>query len=235
MHFQLLPEEERPRERLLCQGVDALSLSELLAIVLATGTKGKSVLDLSEELLTHFGSLQSLLDASVSELTEIKGIGKAKAIQLKAVFGIALRSQRLSLPDKPSLNTPKEVFDLIRSDIAHEKQEMLMVVLRDVRGRLIHRERVSVGTLSEVLVHPREVFYPAVRHKASSLIIAHNHPSGDPTPSQADLALTRLLLQSSRVMGIGLDDHLIVSARSFISLREKGFLGASKASYEAIC
>jgi DNA repair protein RadC len=223
--LRYLPLQERPRERLLKEGVNALSLSELLAIVLSTGTRGKSVLVLAQEMLSHFGDLRHLLEASISELQEIKGIGKAKAIQLKAAFALALRLANQDAVGNLSIQGPAQVFEFIKDDLSHQKQEILMVILRDVKGRIFHRERVSLGTLSEVLVHPREVFYPAVRHKAHSLIIAHNHPSGDPTPSQADIDLTKLLLQSSRVMGIALDDHLIVGKNAFVSLREKGVLG----------
>jgi DNA repair protein RadC len=222
--LRCLPQEERPRERLLRDGVESLSIPELIAIILGSGTHGKSVLDLSQEILSHFGSLEKLLDATVVELMQIKGIGKAKAIQLRAVFGIAAKCKKINALEKFPIESPSQAYELARSEIAEEKQEVLLVLLRDVRGCLIHREQVSVGTLSQVLVHPREVFYPAVRHKAYSMIIAHNHPSGDPTPSAADLELTRSLILSSRVMGIGLDDHLIVCPNAFISLREKGYL-----------
>jgi DNA repair protein RadC len=219
-----LPREERPRERLLRDGVEALSIPELIAIILGSGTQGKSVLDLSQEIFSHFGSLERLLGATVVELMESKGIGKAKAIQLKAVFGIAAKCRKINALEKYPIKSPLHAYELAKGEIGDLKQEVLLVLLRDVRGCLIHREQVSVGTLSQVLVHPREVFYPAVRYKAHSMIIAHNHPSGDPTPSAADLELTRALIQSSRVMGIGLDDHLIVCTDQFISLREKGFV-----------
>lgn len=222
-----LPLAERPRERLLQAGVEALSLAELIAIVLGTGTKGKNVLELSDELLTRFQGLNGLLQASIEELSEIKGIGRAKAIMLQAVFGIALRSRKASVLDKLKIKSAEEAFALAHGELSHQKQEVLLVILRDVKRQLIHYEKVSVGTLSEVLVHPREVFFPAVRHKADNIIIAHNHPSGDPTPSKADLELTRLLSHSSRVLGIGLADHLIVGTHSFVSLREQGYLGKS--------
>ncbi len=219
-----LPIEERPRERLLRDGVEALSIPELIAIILGSGTQGKSVLDLSQEIFSHFGGLTQLLGASVAELMEIKGVGRAKAIQLKAVFGIASKCKKINAIEKFPILSPSEAYALAKEEIGDEKQEVLIVLLRDVRGCLIHREPVSVGTLSQLLVHPREVFYPAVRHKAHSLIIAHNHPSGDPTPSEADLELTRMLIQSGRTMGIALDDHLIVCPEAFVSLREKGFI-----------
>ena len=224
MSLQSTPVQERPRERLLQHGVNALSLAELLAILLTTGTKGKSVLELAHEIVSHFGGLEGLLDASLEEIMEIKGIGKAKAIQLKAAFGIAIKSTQAVLSPLEKVGA-KQAYELIKHDLSHEKQEILMVILKDVKGRLISYEKVSIGTLSEVLIHPREVFYPAVRHKASSLILAHNHPSGDPTPSRADLELTHRLLCSSKIMGIGLDDHIIVGKGAFISLKELGLLG----------
>lgn len=216
-----LPVSERPRERLMREGADALSTIELIAIILGSGTKERSVLDLSQEVLVHFGSLDRLFDASVAELMAIKGIGAAKALQLKAAFGLATRSDRA---DPLKIEKPIHAYLLAKDEIARCKQEVLLVLLRDVRGGLIQKEKVGVGTLSQVLVHPREVFYPAVRHKAHSLILAHNHPSGDPTPSSADLSLTKALLNASQIMGIGLDDHLIVCVDQYVSMKERGIL-----------
>lgn len=219
------PLEERPRERLLQYGIEALSLSELIAIVLGTGTKGKNVIQLADELLSRFQGLNGLLEASIEELSEVKGIGQAKAILLHAVFAIALKSRKMGIHEKPLINSSKAAFELAHSELSHQKQEVLLVILRDIKRRMIHYEKISVGTLSEVLVHPREVFYPAIRRKAHNVILAHNHPSGDPTPSQADLELTRMLAHSSRILGIGLADHLIVGAHTFFSMREMGYLG----------
>ncbi len=219
-----LPLEERPRERLLRDGVEALSIPELIAIVLGSGTQGKSVLELAQEIFSHFGSLDKLLSATVVELMEIKGVGRAKAIQLKAVFGIASKGKKINAIEKFPILSPLEAYVLVKGEIAEEKREIMMVLLRDIRGRLIHRESVAIGTLSQILIHPREVFHLAVRYKAYSMIIAHNHPSGDPTPSEADLEVTRAMIQSGRVMGIGLDDHLIVCRDAFTSLQERGFI-----------
>ncbi len=227
-NLKALPEEERPRERLLREGIDALSLSELIAIVLGSGTQGKSVLKLSQEILERFGGLEQLLDASVPELMQIKGIGRAKAIQLKAVFGIALKCRKSLPSQKNAITSARDAFNIAYAEIAHIPQEVLLVILRDVKGCMIHLEQVSVGTLSQVLIHPREVFHPAVRHKASSLIIAHNHPSGDPTPSKADVELTRTLIEASHVMAIRLDDHLIICKDRFVSMRSMGCLPSSK-------
>jgi len=226
-----MPLDERPRERLEREGIEALSHTELIAIVLGSGTSGKSVLHLAQELLEHFGGLERLLDASIVELMQIKGIGKAKAILLKAVFGLALKCRKPFHLQKFAISSARDAYALAQAEIAHLPQEVLLVILRDVRGHLIHFEQVSIGTLSEVLIHPREIFYPAVRYKAHSLIIAHNHPSGDPKPSQADLHLTRALIQASHVMSIGLDDHLIVCRDRFISLRELGCLPMERVRY----
>ncbi len=220
--LKALPLEERPRERLLREGIDRLSMAELIAIVLGSGLQGKSVLKLSQEVLERFGSLEKLLEASVAELMECKGIGKAKAIQLKAVFGIALKCRRPLSIQKYPITSALCAYQIAQAEIAHMPQETLLVILRDVRGCLIHYERVGLGTLSQVLIHPREIFHPAVRHNAGSLIIAHNHPSGDPTPSKADLEMTRALMESSKVMSIGFDDHIIVCRDRFVSLRELG-------------
>ncbi len=220
-----LPITELPRERLMRDGIEALSMQELIAILLGTGTRGKSVLILAQELLQHFGGIQGLLEASVEDLMQVKGVGQAKAILLKAALGIALRSAKQMHIPHAILKSAKEAFELARTMIGQYKQEVLFVILRDIRGRVVHYEIVGIGTLSEVLVHPREVFYPAVRHRAHSLIVVHNHPSGDPTPSSADFELTRHLLQSSRIMGINLDDHLILGHQTFTSFRETGLLG----------
>lgn len=219
MSLHNIPIHERPRERLIHHGTDRLSLQELLAILLTTGTKDKSVLMLSQEVIQRFGS--RLTEVSIEELMEIKGIGQAKAIQLKAAFAIAKKLTPQPINTKGPLHI-NDAYELVRDQIAHQKQEMIMVILKDVKGRLIKTVNVAIGTLSDVLIHPREIFYPAVRHKANSLIIAHNHPSGDPTPSPADLEVTRYLIQSGRVMGIHLDDHLIIGANSFTSLKALG-------------
>ncbi len=224
MGIENIPVHDRPRERLLAGGSETLSMQELLAILLSTGTKGKSVLLLAQEMLQHFGGLKGLLEASVTELMGIKGIGNAKAIQLKASFEIALRSSKVISPLKMTVQTAEEAYLILKDELSHQKQEIMMVLLKDVKSRLIHFEKIAIGTLSEVLVHPREVFYPAVRHKAYSFILAHNHPSGDPTPSRADLDLTRLLLQSAKIMGIALDDHLIIGSSGYISLKSLGFV-----------
>lgn len=218
MLMQKLPPAERPRERLSLLGSDALSNSELLAIVMGSGTSGKSVLEMAQELLAEFGDLKAIAGASTKELCQIKGLGIAKAMQLQAAFSLA---KRLSLPlEKVRITGPYSAYQLVRPDLVDHKEERLLVVLQDAKGCVTHKEIISIGTLTEVLAHPRDVFYPAIRHKAAALLIAHNHPSGDPTPSRADLSLTRSLLQAARTLQIPLSDHLIIGDQSFTSLRE---------------
>ncbi len=220
-----LPTHARPRERLLEAGEEALSLVELIAILLGTGTRGKSVLQLSQELLETFGSLPELLEASVEELRAIKGIGLAKALQLKAAFAIALRFRKLyDSHRKVAVTTLHDAYLLLKDKLEHLRQEALVVLLRDAKGQAITTHQVALGTLSQVLIHPREVFFPAIRQKAHSMIIAHNHPSGDPTPSQADLEMTRRLISSGQIIGIPIDDHLIIGKGTYVSLKEKGLM-----------
>ena len=219
-----LPKEERPRERLFSHGADTLSLTELLAICLGSGRRGLSALALAEELIVSFGGLGQLMEATVEELTAIKGIGKAKAAQLKAIFALAKRRGKQAGTAKYLVRTPDDAHTLIRPYFREQKKEVAIAVFRDVRGFAFHDEVVSIGTLSEVLVHPREVFYLAIRHRAYSVILAHNHPSGDPGPSKQDLEVTKLLAASGRLVGVPLDDHLIVGRMSYISLWQRGLL-----------
>lgn len=215
-----MPLSELPRERLMRDGVEALSLQELIAILLGTGTQGKSVLILAQELLLHFGGIEGLLNASIEELTKIKGMGKAKSITLKAALGIAQRSAVEKEPLQKKIISIQDALNIAQPLIGHLKKEAVLVILRDVKCRLIHREVISLGTLSEVLVHPREVFQLAIKHCAHSLIVCHNHPSGDPTPSQADIDLTRKLVECSKIIGVALIDHLIICKDSHSSLRK---------------
>ncbi len=219
-----IPLEERPRERLLEHGVSALKVSELLAIILGSGTRGISAIDLGEMLLNYFGSLESLVDASISDLTQIKGIGKAKAIELKAVFGLAKKllatTKEERLPIISSIEAHKALIDLFYG----EKQELLAVLLLDAKLKPFHREIIGRGILTQVLIHPREVFNPALRNHAQTLIIAHNHPSGDTTPSADDLRLTKLLKSCGEILGIPLADHLILAGQSYFSFKDNNLL-----------
>ncbi len=219
-----IPKEERPRERLLQQGSDALSLIELLAICLGSGRRGVSVISLAEELLARFGSLSNLFDASVQSLIEVKGIGMAKAIQLKATFALAKRINYLAYRPKYPVYGPDDLHAYIGPKLRDKKQECVAIMLRDARGNLFHDEILGIGTLTQVIIHPREIFHHALCHRAASLAIAHNHPSGNHSPSVADIELTKLLASSGRLLGIPLDDHLIIGSSSYTSLWKEGVI-----------
>lgn len=216
-----LPLNERPRERLSFQGPDALSIAELLAIILGSGTKDKSVLELARELLSHFGGLSELIDASIPELMQIKGIGKTKAIELQAVFALVKRIMRLPSEEKTAIRTSKDAYFALADLFEGEGKEKLAILLLDSRGKSIHREVIGIGTLTEVLFHPREIFFLPVKHKAHSFILAHNHPSGDPTPSESDKRLTDFLFNCAKIMDIQLSDHLIVGKDTYYSFRDE--------------
>lgn len=222
MSIKSLPEAERPRERLAKLGSEALSTPEILAILLGSGTQNCSVLQLASALLGHFGSLNALSEATIEELKVVKGIGNAKAIQLKAVFSLLHRFEPRK--EEPILDDPNKVYASIKEELEHQKVEMLLVILRDVRRRFLHREIVCKGTMNEILLHPREIFHLAIRHRAHNVILAHNHPTGDPTPSSRDVQMTSLVAHAGRVVGIEVMDHLIVGKGCYLSFYEKGLM-----------
>jgi DNA repair protein RadC len=181
------------------------------------------VLQLAQEIVMRFGSLRRLSEATIEELCQIKGLGSAKAIQLKASLNLGLRASRQSPVNKHKIENPTQAYNLVKDELEMEKRELFLVILQDVKGFVIAHQIVSIGTLSKTLVHPREVFYPAVRHKAASVILVHNHPSGDPTPSNEDFDVTQKLIDVGKLMGIPVNDHLIIGDQSFVSLRQRGF------------
>lgn len=222
MTIKSLPDQDKPRERLRRLGADALSSTELLAVILGCGTRGFSVLELSKELVSHFGGLRNLAEATIEELLQIKGLGVAQAIKLKAAFSIGKRAYHPTQRRRYRVQSPEHAYHYVKDSLANETKEVLVSLLLDTKGYVITQKIVSIGTLSHTLAHPREVFFDAVRHKAASLVLAHNHPSGDPTPSKHDLEMTGQLIKAGELMGIPLQDHLIIGSRSFVSLREAG-------------
>ncbi|NGX46324.1 MAG: hypothetical protein K940chlam2_01514 [Chlamydiae bacterium] len=212
-----LPKEERPRERLVRHGPESMSTVELLAIILGSGTKGKSVLDLAREILILF---PKLTDTTVHELCRVKGLGMAKAVQLKAALTLASRVERQTDEERSRVASAQQAYTLVRSRVEDEKKELFGAILLDVRSVLIRWEIISVGTLDKTFVHPREVFSPAIRHGAARMILFHNHPSGDVTPSPQDYAVTEKLLEASRLIKIPIEDHLVVSSVGYFSMRE---------------
>jgi len=218
-----LPKDERPRERLVKFGEQALSAQELLQLILGRGVADESVAVTAQKLLTQFGSLQKLAEASIEELTSIRGIGFAKAAQIKAVFEISRRlsTQAPSYKSK-ELTDPEKVYRLIKSKLKDYHKEHFYIIALNSRNYSI--AEVSVGSLNESVVHPREVFAEAIKSKAASVVFAHNHPSGDPEPSEDDLLLTKKLVESGKILGIEVSDHIIVTKTKFFSFKEKGLV-----------
>jgi len=218
-----LPKDERPRERLVKFGEQALSAQELLQLILGRGIAGESVAVTAQKLLAQFGSLQKLAEASIEELSFIKGIGLAKAAQIKAAFEIGRRlsTQTPSYKSK-ELTDPEKVYRLIKSKLKDYHKEHFYIIALNSRNYSI--AEVSVGSLNASIVHPREVFAEAIKSKAASVIFAHNHPSGDPEPSEDDLLLTKKLVESGKILGIEVTDHIIVAKDSFFSFKNKGII-----------
>lgn len=221
-----LPEHERPRERLAAHGAAKLSDSELIAIILRTGMKGASAIDLGRELLIRYGSLGALARCDVHELAKIKGVGMAKAVQLAAAFGLATRVAKESLA-RQKIDSPELVYELLGAEMRALSKESLRVILLDTKYHLLRIHEVSLGSLNESVAHPREIFQPALTYSAYAFILVHNHPSGDPTPSEADRRLTVRLTEASRLLQIQMLDHVIIGTsdngrQPYFSFREAG-------------
>ncbi len=224
-----MPVHERPRERLVEKGAESLNEPELIAILLRTGLKGRSVVEVAQEVLKKFGSPGHLTRVSLEDLRQIKGVGRDKAVTLKAAFELARRAAREVHGEAPLLDTPERVAAFLRDEEQPEKTERFQVLLLNVRRRLIRRERLAQGTQDTLLVNPREVFRSAIVADASAVVLAHNHPSGDPTPSEADIKVTRDLIRAGQLLKIEVLDHVILGqktrerAQDFVSLRELGY------------
>ena len=219
-----LPVSERPRERLQKFGAEALSTQEILALILGRGIAGESVTVTAQRLLSQFDNIKGIGGASLEELTQVKGIGLAKASQIKAALELANRLETSAEPDKnlPVVKTPDEVVNLIKGRLKDKKKEHFLAILLDTRSQLIKVAPISVGSLDSSIVHPREVFKEALSASAASVIFVHNHPSGDPAPSADDIKLTKRLVQAGEIMGIEVLDHVIIGNKRFLSLKREG-------------
>ncbi|WP_202630819.1 RadC family protein [Pallidibacillus pasinlerensis] len=218
------PKDERPRERFIKHGPESLSNQELLAILLRTGTKAESVLQLAQRLIKEFEGLRMLKDATLEELTKIKGIGEAKAIQILAAVELGRRINSLSNEERYSIRSPEDGANYVMEEMRFLNQEHFVCLYLNTKNQVIHKQTVFIGSLNASIVHPREVFREAFRRSAASIICIHNHPSGDPTPSREDIEVTRRLKECGRMIGIEILDHIIIGDKRFVSLKEKGYL-----------
>ncbi len=219
-----LPKPERPRERLQRFGSEALSSQELLALIIGRGVSKRSVMSIAQELMTRFGSIKALGEATIEELSSIRGIGIAKAAQLKACFELAKRQELEKDLGDYQITDPESVVRVLRTSITEKAKEHFKLILLNTRNKIIRIGTISVGTLNASLVHPREVFKEALIHNAYSVILAHNHPSGDCEPSEEDIRITKRLRDAGSIMGVEVLDHIIVSTTSFFSFKGKGLM-----------
>ncbi len=220
-----IPKKERPKEKLLSYGADTLNNSELLAIILRTGTKGENVLQLSNRLLSKFQGLDGILEASLDDITSIKGIKEGKASQILALAELFKRFRTFKSADRDiKIMSLNDLAMLINGEMSLLKQEILKVIFLNTKNIVIGTKDVFKGSLNTSIVHPREIFKEAVNKSSAKIIISHNHPSGDPTPSKEDINITLRIKECGEIMGIQLLDHIIIGKNGFISLKEKGFI-----------
>jgi DNA repair protein RadC len=219
-----LPRQERPRERLQKFGAEALSAQELLALVIGRGIPKKSVMNIAQELLTRFGNIKAISQATIEELSQIKGIGLAKAAQIKACFELGRREELEPELKNFDIKDPEALVKVIRASIKDKAKEHFKLILLNPRNKIIGISTISIGTLNASLVHPREVFKDAIVHTAASVVLAHNHPSGDPEPSEDDIKITKKLVESGKILGIDVIDHIVVGKNSFLSFKERGLI-----------
>lgn len=217
-----IPKSDRPREKLIKHGQKFLTNSELLAVLIGSGYKGKNVLQLAKDMLVKYQA-KNLPKLTYQELTSQKGIGKAAACRILAAFELAERLLLNQDDDVIIIKTPQDVYKLLK-EIGEYKKEYFIGLYLNARNQLIRQETISIGSLDANIVHPREVFEPAIRHHASSVILIHNHPSGNSDPSDDDMRITKTLIKAGKILGIKIVDHIIIDNKSFISLKEKGVI-----------
>jgi DNA repair protein RadC len=217
-----LSSEERPRERLEKRGPEALSKAELLAILLRVGVTGQNSVQLAQKILDELGGLSGIQKASFSQVCNIHGVGPAKAAQIKAAIELGIRLKKENPEFSAAINSPEAAADLVQDEMQALVQENLWVLLLDTRNRLIGIEKVYVGSLNASMVRVGELFRGALQRSAAGIILVHNHPSGDPSPSPEDAALTRSAVQAGKLLDVEVLDHLVIGSHCFISMKEKG-------------
>lgn len=217
-----LPFSERPREKIINYGVESLSNAELLAVIIRTGDRNQTAIEVGQNLLQiDSRGLEALIDISLQDLMKIKGIGECKACQILATIEIGKRIRTRSLHDKIKIDSPNKIVNLMMDDFRYLKQEHFKIMLLDTKNQIINIENISVGTLNASIVHPRDVFNAAIKRHANSIILLHNHPSGDPTPSNEDINITNRLIEVGEIIGIKVLDHIVFGDNRYISFKEK--------------
>lgn len=216
--------DARPRERLERSGPESLTNPELLAILFRTGTPQRNAVQVAEDVFKNLGGLPRLATATLEELASVPGVGRVKAIEVKAAVELAKRLAASTEEARPIIRSPAEVAQMMMAELRYETREHLYVLVLDARNQLRHQRKVSSGTLTESLVHPREVYAEAIRFHAASIVLVHNHPSGDPEPSPEDLATTKRLVEAGKILGIELLDHLIIGDGRWVSLKHLGLM-----------
>ena len=220
-----MPQSEQPREKLLAGGVETLSNAELIAILLATGTKELTAISLAENILNYSNDgLRFLTDTTVEELSNIKGIGLAKSAQLIAAVELGKRIALTTKVNNYRIKSPMDVSSLLMEELRYKKKEYFNILLLNTKHELISIENISIGSLNASIVHPREVFQRAIKRSSSAIILVHNHPSGDPSPSNEDIKITKRLQEAGNIVGIEVLDHIIIGDGNYCSLKEKGLL-----------
>ena len=218
-----MQKEDRPRERLVKKGPASLSDSELLAIILRTGSRKENVLNLSQRILNQY-NFKQLSRINLTQLMKVHGIKESKAAQISACFEIARRLESRTEEIKPKINSPEDVYRLIYPRLREEKKEIFIEICLDTKNQVIKEETISIGSLNANVVHPREVFRTALAESAAHIIVAHNHPSGDPAPSREDIEITRKLVETGSIMGITVLDHVIIGDGRHFSMKEAGHI-----------
>jgi DNA repair protein RadC len=219
-----LPKAERPRERLKQFGPEALSAQELLALIIGRGVSKKSVMTIAQELMIKFGNIKAISEATIEELSQIKGIGFAKAVQIKACFELGKRKDLEPELKDFDIKEPQSIVKAIRASIKDKAKEHFKLLLLNARNKVLGISTISIGSLNASIVHPREVFKDAIAHNAYSVVLAHNHPSGDPEPSEDDLTMTKRLIEAGKILGIEITDHIIIVKNSYFSFKEKNLI-----------
>ncbi len=220
-----MPQSEQPREKLLNNGVESLSNAELIAILLATGAKELTAIKLAENILNYSNDgLRFLTDTTVEELSNIRGMGLAKSAQLIAAVELGKRIALTTKVNNYRIKSPMDVSSLLMEELRYKKKEYFNILLLNTKHELISIENISIGSLNASIVHPREVFQRAIKRSSSSIILVHNHPSGDPSPSNEDIKITKRLQEAGSIVGIEVLDHIIIGDGTYCSLKEREFL-----------